>query len=269
MGSKKRSVTIILLSFILVFLSAMPAFASGEAIIEYTADNGNKAVIHDSAELLSEGEKECLLENMKTVTEYGHAAFVTVEENHDSADKYAKSKFFTLFGEQSGTLFLIDMDNRMIEFYSDGKLARTINNRRSYEITDNIYKYATNEKYFECADEAFNQVIILLRGGKISTPMRHVTNALMAACLGLLLNFLRVSFNRRRKVSIKAIKKKHVIEGAGHKERTDFIKKIKSKMILQKKKRHSDSSSGSGSSGGSGGGSGGGGGGGSSGGHSF
>ena len=262
MGSKNRSVTIILLSLILVFLSAMPAFASGE---KYTADNGNKAVIHDSAELLSEGEKERLLENMKTVTEYGHAAFITVEENHDSAKKYAKSSYFTLFGEQSGTLFLIDMDNRMIQFYSDGKFAGIINNTRSNEITDNIYKYATDEKYFECANEAFNQVIILLRGGKISTPMKHVTNVLMAVCLALLLNFLRVLFNRRRKVSLKEIDKKQVVEGIGLRERADFIKKVNSKMISQKKKRHSDSSSDSGSSGGGGGG----GGGGSSGGHSF
>ena len=113
--------------------------------------------------------------------------------------------------------------------------------------------------------QAFNQILILLRGGKISTPMRHVTNALMAVCLALLLNFLRVLFNRRRKVSLKEIDKKQVVEGIGIRERADFIKKVNSKMISQKKKRHSDSSSGSGSSGSGGGG----GGGGSSGGHSF
>lgn len=169
------------------------------------------------------------------MTEYGHAAFVTINENNDSVKQYVKSRYYKLFGEQSGTLFLIDMDNRMIQFYSDGKFASTINNTRSNEITDNIYKYATDEKYFECANEAFNQVNILLRGGKISTPMRHVTNVLMAVCLGLLVNFLRVSFNRERKVSIKEINKKQVVEGVGLRERTDFIKNVNSKMISQKR----------------------------------
>jgi uncharacterized protein len=264
MGNKKRFGAIILLTFMLVFVTAIPAFADVGAMIKYTADNDNMVVIDDAAGLLSEGEKELLLENMKSVTEYGHAAFVTTYENRDSAKNYAKSRYFSLFGKQSGTLFLIDMNNRMIQFYSDGQNAKSINNTRSNEIADNIYKFASKEKYFDCANEAFNQVLIVLRGGRISTPMKHVTNALMAACLGLLLNFLLVALNRKRKASIKEIDKEQVIEGASFQERTDFIKNVTSKMISQKRTRHSDSSSGGGSGSG-----GGGGGGGSSGGHSF
>ena len=266
MGNKKRFAAIILLTFMLVFMFAIPAFAAEDAIKEYTADNGNMVIIHDAAGLLSEGEKELLLENMKSVTEYGHAAFITIYENNNSAEKYAKNRYFSLFGKQSGTLFLIDMDNRMIQFYSDGQFARLINNTRSNEIADNIYHYASKEKYLECANEAFNQVLIVLKGGRLSTPMKHVTNALMALCLGLLLNFLRVTFNRRRKVSIKEINTKQVRDGFGFMEKTDFVNNLNLMMISQKKTRHSDSSSGGGSSGGGGGG---GGGGGSSGGHSF
>lgn len=265
MENKNRYAAILLLIFMLVFAPIFSAFADGGDTINYTADNGNRVVIDDSAGLLSEGEKERLLENMKNVTAYGHAAFVTIDENKDTAEKYAKSGYFKLFGRQSGTLFLIDMDNRMIQFYSDGKFAKSINNTKSNEIADNIYKYAANEKYFECANEAFNQVLIVLRGGRLSVPMRHVTNALMAACLGLLLNFLLVTFNRKRNVSIKEIDKAQVIEGRGFRERTNFIKKISLKMISQKRTSHSDSSS----DGGGGGGGDGGGGSGSSGGHSF
>lgn len=254
-----------MLIFMLVFMPAIPAFAKGEAIIKYTADNGNMAVLDDAAELLSAGEKEQLLENMKAVTEYGHVAFITVDDNDDSAKQYANSKYSSFFGKQSGTLFLIDMDNRMIQFYSDGKVARSINNTKSNEIADNIYKYATNNKYFECANEAFNQILIVLKGGRISTPMKHVTNALMAVCLGLLLNFLLVTLNRMRKVSINKIDTEQVIDAANFQERTAFIKNVDSKMVSQKRTRHSDSSSGSGVGGGGGGG----GGGGSSGGHSF
>ena len=104
MGNEKICV-IILLTFMLVFMFAIPAFAAEDAIKEYTADNGNMVIIHDAAGLLSEEERELLLENMKAVTEYGHAAFITIYENNDSAEKYAKNRYFSLFGKQSGTLF--------------------------------------------------------------------------------------------------------------------------------------------------------------------
>lgn len=277
MEIKRRRVAVVLLAFLLVLMSAVPAFAEGAAELTFTADNGNMAVIHDTAGLLGEGEKERLLENMKHVTEYGHAAFVTVSENHDTAETYAKSRYNSLFGSQSGTLFLIDMDNRRIQFYSDGRFAKLINSAKSNEMADNIYQYASGEKYFECAKEAFNQVLIILKGGRISTPMRHVTNALIAVCLGLLLNFLFVAVNRRRKVSIREIDREQVIEGSGFSERTDFIRGIKVTMTSETRSRRSSSSSGGGGGGSSGGGGGGGGessgggggGGGSSGGHAF
>lgn len=66
MGNKKRRVAIILITFMLVFNSPNSVFADAEAVIKHTANNGNIVVIDDSAELLSEGEKERLLENMKT-----------------------------------------------------------------------------------------------------------------------------------------------------------------------------------------------------------
>lgn len=268
MENRKRVPVILLLAVILAFVFAIPTSADEEGVIQYTAENGNMVVIHDAAGLLSEGEKESLLENMKSVTEYGHAAFITINENYESADSYAESRYYKLFGEQSGTLFLIDMDNRMIWFYSDGRFAKLINNTKSNEIATNIYKYASREEYYECANEAFSQVLIILKGGRISTPMRYVTNALMAICLGLLFNFLLVTFNRRRTVSIKKTDTAHVIGGGGLGERTDFIKNVTATMISQRRTRHKESSSGGGG-GSSGGGGGGGGGGGSSGGHSF
>ncbi|HQJ06207.1 MAG TPA: hypothetical protein PLI57_07500, partial [Spirochaetota bacterium] len=184
-----------------------------------------------------------------------------------SAGEYAGNRYGALFGDQSGTLFLIDMDldmgmdNRMIKFYSDGKFARIINNTRSNEIADNIYAYASKEKYFECANEAFNQVLMLLKGERIFTPMKYATNALMALCLALLANFLVAAISRKRNVAINKIDRSHAVIDLN--EKTKFIKKINSKMISQTRTLSSDSDSGSSSGGG------GGGGGGSSGGHSF
>jgi uncharacterized protein len=269
MGNKKRSVELILLALMFASISAVASFADEVtvAIIKYAADNGNLVVIDDLANLLSEEEKDNLLENMKAVTEYGHAAFISVGYNDYSAEEYARNRYGALFGDQSGTLFLIDMDldmgmdNRMIKFYSDGKFARIINNTRSNEIADNIYAYASKEKYFECANEAFNQVLMLLKGERIFTPMKYATNALMALCLALLANFLVAAISRKRNVAINKIDRSHAVIDLN--EKTKFIKKINSKMISQTRTLSSDSDSGSSSGGG------GGGGGGSSGGHSF
>jgi uncharacterized protein len=155
MGNKKRTVSIILITLMLASVSAISAFAD-EAIIKYTADNDNMVIIDDSAELLSEEERKNLFENMKAITEYGHAAFVTINYNENSAKTYANNRYAELFGEQSGTLFLIDMDNRMIQFYSDGSFARTITDAKSNEIATNTYKYASDKDYFGCANEAFS-----------------------------------------------------------------------------------------------------------------
>ena len=260
MENKKRTVSILLITCMLVSISTISAFADEITARKFTADNGNMVVIDDSANLLTKTERSNLLKNMKAITEYGHVAFITIDHNDTSAEEYAKNRYRTLFGRESGTLFLIDMENRMIQFYSDGKVSRTISNTRSNEIADNTYIYATNEKYFECANKAFEQVLILLQGGSISTPMKHVTNALMAVCLGLLLNFLVVAIGRKKSVSIKQIDYGLVFNDDYLEVGTAFIKDVTSNMTSQKK-RYIKSSSGSGG--------GGGGGGGSSGGHSF
>ena len=48
------------------------------------------------------------------------------------------------YGSESGTIFVIDMDNRNIWIHSNGAINRTINKAYAETITDNVYTYASD-----------------------------------------------------------------------------------------------------------------------------
>lgn len=87
-------------------------------------------------------------------------------------------------------MFLIDLYNRQIYIYSYGEPYKIITKTNAYTITDNVYEYASEEKYFECANEAFKQINMLLVGEQISRPMKHISNILLAIIFSILLNYL-------------------------------------------------------------------------------
>lgn len=156
-------------------------------------------MLEDDAGLLTEEETEELLPVMENITSYGNVAFKTIWENFDSADNYARSCFRSLFGQENGTLFLIDMDNRELWIFSDGAMYKTITKDNANTITDNVYRYASREKYGECAIEAFSQILSLLQGERIARPMKYISNAMLAVVMALLLNFGIVCFLTRIK----------------------------------------------------------------------
>lgn len=75
-------------------------------------DTGYEAVIVDDAFLLSVAEKSMLLEKMKLITTYGNVMFNSISYNSTSTESYIKSLYREKYGSESGTIFVIDMDNR-------------------------------------------------------------------------------------------------------------------------------------------------------------
>lgn len=220
-------------------------------------DTGFEVIIEDEAELLSEAEELSLAQKMAEVTAYGHAAFVSVDSNYTSAGSYAEDCYYSFFGYESGTLFLIDMDNREIYIYSDGDVYKTITKSYANTITDNIYTYASDAEYFACAYKAFEQIVTLLKGNRIAQPMKYASNAFLAVLVALLINYFVV------KVTSAAGKpgERELLEATKHRcsfTNTDVV------FTHTTKKYDPPSSSSSGGGGRSGGGGGGGGGG-----HSF
>ena len=111
-------------------------------------DTGYEAVIVDDAFLLSVSEKSMLLEKMKLITTYGNVMFNSISYNSTSTESYIKSLYREKYGSESGTIFVIDMDNRNIWIHSNGAINRTINKAYAETITDNVYTYASDADYY-------------------------------------------------------------------------------------------------------------------------
>lgn len=151
---------------------------------------GYCAMIEDDANLLDEEERLILLEDMKSITEHGNVLFKTISENNMQTSDYASFYYKQLFGQQSGTIFLIDMDHRNIYIFSDGDIYKVVTNAYADTITDNVYKYASEADYYNCAMEAFSQINKLLKGKRISQPMKYISNLFIAFTIAFLVNFI-------------------------------------------------------------------------------
>ena len=235
------------------------------------SETSYQVFIEDEADLLSDDEEKDLAVRMNQLTDHGGVAFVSATDTGgESSKEYAKQKCYQFFGSDSGSVLLIDMQNRMIYIFSNGKIYDTITNEKATIITDNIYKHAKNGDYYKCAAVAFEQELTLLGGGRIARPMKYISNALIAIVAGLLINYFIVRAARKASVRANAamtgaIKSKFEISDINPK----LIKTTKTPIIVS-----GGGSSGGGFSGGGGGGFSGGGGGGFSGGgggggHSF
>ncbi|MBR6527732.1 MAG: TPM domain-containing protein [Lachnospiraceae bacterium] len=152
-------------------------------------DTGYQVILDDQADLLTPTQEEMLLSDMKPITVYGSVAFVSVDDNSHSTSNFARDYYYDQFGSESGTIFLIDMDNRNIYIFSHGAVYQTITDTKADVITDNVYRHASDGDYFGCAKEAYHQIYTLLEGGHIAQPMKYISNALLALILAFLIHF--------------------------------------------------------------------------------
>ena len=216
----------------------------------YDQNNGEyQLIIEDDANLLSASEKESLRKDMAKLTEYGNIIFKSINTNSTSAASYAKSYYNGRFGRQSGTVFLIDMDNRKIYIFSNGDNYTKITESKAETITDNIYQYATDKEYYECAKKAYEQILTVLEGGKIAEPMKYISNAVLAVMVSLFINFaiFKLATNNAKATGNEQIKEcERFFEHT-----TPIVNKVGTRRVYSPV---SDSSSGGGSSGGGGGG---------------
>ena len=165
------------------------------------SDNEYKYIIEDDADLLSESQRAILIDEMAPLSKYGNIIFKTINENNSTTKSYASNYYHNNFGTESGTVFLIDMDNREIYIFSDGNNYTYITSDKAYSITDNVYRYASDGNYYECARKAFSQIKDVLEGRKISEPMRYISNAFIAITLASFINFFIVMFHSKIKTS--------------------------------------------------------------------
>ena len=252
---------VLVMCTVLLPVFAIPARAD-EFGFEYTnPETGYVIYIADEEDLLTDSEEAQLIENMKPITEYGNAGFVSCENNSVSTRQFAEQRYASVFGSESGTLLLIDMGMREFYIRNNGAISKVITTAYSNTISDNIYKYASDRYYYKFASVCFLQELELLRGGKIAQPMRYISAALLALILGLLLNYLIL-----RAVTVPRTAGNHEIIDAAQ---VDFILRNPSSRHTNTTKVYSPVRSSGGGGGGRSGGGGFSGGGGSGGGHRF
>ncbi len=164
--------------------------------------DASKVTILDEADMLSDEEEQKLAADMLPVTAYFPVAFATTEDTgKTSAVSYSLQLYNALFDENGGILFLIDFDTTD----SDGRqlyirvtdLSSKLTVAKCNTITDNIYTYARDGAYYECARRAFVQMNEVLSDRAVPEPMKHASNLLIAACIALLLVFV-IAFQRTR-----------------------------------------------------------------------
>lgn len=172
-------------------------------MVAYNESTGYDVYIDDWAQLLTSSEEDKLCDIMGPITAYGNVAFVSIDYNpYYSVEDYAQNYGDSLFGNESYTIFVIDMDYRKICIYSDGDIYKTITKAYANTITDNVYTYASDGEYYACAAHAFEQINTLLDGRTIAQPMKYISNALLAIALALLINyFIVMTVSRSTKAS--------------------------------------------------------------------
>ena len=168
--------------------------------VAYNTETGYEIYIDDWADLLTTEEEADLQKSMEPITAHGNVAFVSIDYNpNTSVEAYAENYGYSHFGNDSYTLFVIDMDYRKVCVYSDGEIYDTITDSYALTITDNIYSYASDAEYYECAYHAFDQINTLLEGKAIAQPMKYISNALLSLVIALLINYFIVMFVSRSK----------------------------------------------------------------------
>lgn len=206
-----------------------------------------KIIIEDSADLLSKEEEISLEKIMEPVSQYGGAAFVTNNQSYSGyASDLAQAYCLQYFNGDSGTVFLIDMYNRRIQIYSTGAIYKAVGKNWANSITDNVYTYATDGNYYECAAKAFSQIQTILEGGKISVPMRYVSSILLGIAAALLMMYLILWISRKKKMgsSVKTLNYEGIItKNARQQKNVEFVDKV---MTKETKVTHSAHSAGGG-----------------------
>lgn len=197
--------------------------------------------------------------------------FNSISYNSTSTESYIKSLYREKYGSESGTIFVIDMDNRNIWIHSNGAINRTINKAYAETITDNVYTYASDADYYICAMKVYEQEYTLLQGRKIAQPMKYISNALLAIVIAVVINYIIVRvYSSKKKASTKSLMNGLFEYRAFNNCNVVFTHQTKTYSPRESSSGGSSGGGGGGGSSGGGGGSGSsGGGGGSGGGHSF
>ena len=170
--------------------SAVPErFRRQQSDAQYTnPQTGYQALIRDDDDLLTDEEESALVQQMIPITDYGHIIFWSTSEYTFDEIEQAKNKRYSLYGNDSSGIFAINMQVRKVTFQSDGAIYSMVSSSYARSITDNVSGYASSGHYYQCAAEAYSQILTVLQGNRIAEPMKYISFVV----IGLMLSFVLV-----------------------------------------------------------------------------
>ncbi|MDO4977172.1 MAG: TPM domain-containing protein [Eubacteriales bacterium] len=191
MQNNIKRLSLILLTLFMMIAIVFWQTSDVNAASYQNKETGFTAKIMDDADLFTEKEEKELTKAMADFTEFGNALLATSNSNNfDTVKKLAVDYYDKAFGIEDGAVFLFDMDNREIYWYTEGDLYDVLSVKSAMAITDNVYTYATKGDFVTCAKEAFIQAASVVRGEGIAQKMKYYGNALLALILALFANYI-------------------------------------------------------------------------------
>jgi uncharacterized protein len=113
--------------------------------------------VYDYANLFSEEEEKKLFDDIQNYIEKYKMDFaiVTIDKNNKSTtERYGEDFYiFNHFGfedkKRSGSLFIIDMDQRNYHLITSGSMILYLDDKRVDDILDSVFDYIKNGKYYD------------------------------------------------------------------------------------------------------------------------
>lgn len=162
--------------------------------------NANSNVlVEDNADLLSDKEEENLDNLLRSFDPDINYYVVTNESNlyGKDVDKMLEGFYTSEFPEnEDGIAMIIDMYTRTIYLQGYGQIQYELTNSDAYDITDNVYTYATNQQYYNCFYNALIQVNNHLNEIAVPRPMRWIVTAILSVIIGFLGTFFFAMIER-------------------------------------------------------------------------
>ena len=187
---KFRLYAFISVIFFAVLLSKAAVFASNDKPAYTNPDTGYEVYIDDSEGLLSESEKEKVVEQIKSFTEFGNAVFVSTNLRPGQAEKYAATYYESTFGAENGAIFLVDMGDRLLVLQGHQNIDRMLTSSKCNSIMDNVYRYARSQDYDKCVITVFDQAEAVVKEQHIAQPFKYITNIFLSVILAFLIGFI-------------------------------------------------------------------------------
>lgn len=181
------------LAFAAVFVAIPLNRTAAETIDTWLVNEktGYRVLVYDHAGLFAEEEIDRLAaEDMYPLTEWGDILLYTTESNTYSDTEELAEALLAVYNNQNATGLIIDMANRNLRIQSSGKNDNKLFSDKAESIADNIFRYASDGEWFECAHVAFNQLYRVNNGQRINQPMKYISAALLAIAVALLGNFI-------------------------------------------------------------------------------